>query len=147
MTEREVMAELVRFVGVLTYGKERWFKQNGCWYDRMFGDCIQNEVLLERITEAINDEIEDRPTEMMEDGTLAVRVSGAKDVSRVLVMDTDSHVGGGLYYVDKDNKPTGKWVFDEDGYFRCEVCGKKPNDQSATTDYCPHCGAKMGGAE
>ena len=87
----------------------------------------------------------DRPTEMMEDGTLAVRVSGAKDVSRVLVMDTDSHVGGGLYYVDKDNKPTGKWVFDEDGYFRCEVCGKKPNDQSATTDYCPHCGARLGG--
>lgn len=63
MTEREVMAELVRFVGVLTYGKERWFKQNGCWYDRLCGDCIQNEVLLERITEAINDEIADRPTE------------------------------------------------------------------------------------
>lgn len=62
MTEREVMVDLVRFVGVLTYGKERWFKQNGCWYDRMFGDYIQNEVLLERITEAINDEIEDRPT-------------------------------------------------------------------------------------
>lgn len=62
MTEREVMADLVRFVGVLTYGKERWFKQNGCWYDRMFGDCIQNEVFLERITEAINDEIADRPT-------------------------------------------------------------------------------------
>lgn len=62
MTEREVMAELVRFVGVLTYGKERWFKQNGCWYDRLCGDCIQNEVLLERITEAINDENADRPT-------------------------------------------------------------------------------------
>lgn len=97
----------------------------------------------------IQDVLESLPsadaTEMMEDGTLAVRVSGAKDVSRVLVMDTDSHVGGGLYYVDKDNKPTGKWVFDEDGYFRCEVCGKKPNDQSATTDYCPKCGARLGG--
>ena len=57
MTEREVMAELVRFVGVITYGKERWFKQNGRWYDRMFGDYIQNETLLERIRKAIEDEV------------------------------------------------------------------------------------------
>ena len=57
MTEREVMADLVRFVGVLTYGKERWFKQNGCLYDRAFGDYIQNEVLLERIVKAIEDEV------------------------------------------------------------------------------------------
>lgn len=57
MTEREVMAELVRFVGVITYGKERWFKQNGCWYDRLFGDYIQNEILLERIRKAIEDEV------------------------------------------------------------------------------------------
>lgn len=57
MTEREVMADLVRFVGVLTYGKERWFKQNGCWYDRLYGDYIQNEVLLERIRKAIEDEV------------------------------------------------------------------------------------------
>ena len=65
MTEREVMAELVRFVGVLTYGKERWFKRNGCWYDRMYGDHIQNETLLERIGKAIKDEVRcdsaDRP--------------------------------------------------------------------------------------
>ena len=57
MTEREVMDELVRFVGVITYGKERWFKQSGCWYDRAFGDHIQNEVLLERIVKAIEDEV------------------------------------------------------------------------------------------
>lgn len=56
MTEREVMAELVRFVGVLTYGKERWFKRNGCWYDRLVGDYIQNEILLKRIKEEIEDE-------------------------------------------------------------------------------------------
>lgn len=65
MTEREVMADLVRFVGVLTYGKERWFKQNGCWYDRLYGDYIQNESLLERIIKAIKDEVRcdsaDRP--------------------------------------------------------------------------------------
>lgn len=38
---------------------------------------------------------------------------------------------------------TGKWIFDEDGYFHCEMCGKKPNDQNATTDYCPYCGSKI----
>ena len=38
---------------------------------------------------------------------------------------------------------TGKWLFDKDGYFRCEVCGKKPSDQNTTTDYCPHCGARL----
>ncbi len=58
MTEREVMADLVRFVGVITYGKERWFKHNGCWYDRLFGDYIQNEVLLEWIRKAIEDEVQ-----------------------------------------------------------------------------------------
>lgn len=66
MTEREVMADLVRFVGVITYGKERWFKQSGCWYDRLFGDYIQNETLLERIGKAIEDEVRcdsaNRPT-------------------------------------------------------------------------------------
>lgn len=56
MTEREVMVELVRFVGVLTYGKERWLKRNGCWYDRLVGDYIQNEILLKRIKEEIEDE-------------------------------------------------------------------------------------------
>lgn len=43
------------------------------------------------------------------------------------------------------DRPTGKWVFDECGYFHCEVCGRKPNDQNTTTDYCPHCGARLGG--
>ena len=35
-----------------------------------------------------------------EDGTLEVKVPNAKKVGRVLVMDTDSHIGGGLFYPD-----------------------------------------------
>lgn len=57
MTEREVLQELIRFVGVVTYGKERWFKQNGCWYDRVDGQYIQNKQLLDRICSAINSEV------------------------------------------------------------------------------------------
>lgn len=41
------------------------------------------------------------------------------------------------------DRPTGKWVFDDNGYFHCEFCGKKPNDQNETTDYCPNCGSEM----
>ena len=90
-------------------------------------------------------------TEMMEDGTLAVRVSGAKDVSRVLVMDTDSHVGGGLYYVDKDDEPTGEWIKSNilPNGWHCSNC-----DVPVMTDdieemlFCPNCGCPMkGGAE
>ena len=69
MTEREVMADLVRFVGVITYGKERWFKQKGCWYDRPFGDYIQNEVLLERIIESIREDMCDEDVVMCKDCT------------------------------------------------------------------------------
>jgi hypothetical protein len=34
------------------------------------------------------------------DGTLEVKVANAQKVGRVLVMDTDSHIGGGLFYPD-----------------------------------------------
>ena len=37
----------------------------------------------------------------------------------------------------------GEWVFDEKGYFFCSECKRKPNDQYATTDFCPNCGADM----
>ena len=57
MNEHEVLQELVRFIGVITYGKERWFKQNGSWYDRLHGDYIQNESLLDRICKTLREEI------------------------------------------------------------------------------------------
>lgn len=50
-----------------------------------------------------------------------------------------------LSALPSEEPKTGRWVFDECGYFRCEVCGKKPNDQNTTTDYCPYCGARLGG--
>lgn len=58
MTEREALADIVMIIGSLTYGKERWFKDNGCWYDRSKGDYIQNEELVQRISEALNEEID-----------------------------------------------------------------------------------------
>ena len=40
---------------------------------------------------------------------------------------------------------TGRWIWDDKGYFYCGRCGKKPDDQTRTTDYCPNCGADMRG--
>lgn len=42
---------------------------------------------------------------------------------------------------------TGKWVWDDKGYFHCDRCGKKPNDQTRITDFCPNCGSFNGGGE
>ena len=42
---------------------------------------------------------------------------------------------------------TGRWTWDDKGYFYCGRCGKKPDDQTRTTDYCPNCGAKMLGED
>ena len=58
MTEREAFADIVKIIGSLTYGKERWFKNNGCWYDRSKCDYIQNEELVKRISEILNEEID-----------------------------------------------------------------------------------------
>ena len=38
---------------------------------------------------------------------------------------------------------TGHWVFDVDGYFWCSYCGKYPDYQVRTSDFCPNCGAVM----
>ena len=58
MTEREALSDIVKVIGTLTYGKERWFENNGCWYDRKECDYIQNETLVERIGEALREEID-----------------------------------------------------------------------------------------
>ena len=44
-----------------------------------------------------------------EDGTLEVKVPNAQKVGRVLVMDTDSHIGGGLFYPESAEAVQG-WI-------------------------------------
>ena len=58
MSESEALADIVMIIGSLTYGKERWFKNNDCWYDRSEGDYIQNEELVQRISETLKEEID-----------------------------------------------------------------------------------------
>lgn len=48
---------------------------------------------------------------------------------------------------ERFKRPTGKWVWDDKGYFHCDQCGKKPNDQTRATNFCPNCGSFNGGKE
>ena len=57
MNEQEVLERIIRYIGSVTYGKERWFKYNGSWYDRKYCDYIQNEKLLERIIDVLEDDL------------------------------------------------------------------------------------------
>lgn len=63
-----------------------------------------NDERREDIQEAIDLAIEALSAEAVtihKDGTLNVKVPNAQKVGRVLVMDTDSHIGGGLFYPDE----------------------------------------------
>lgn len=56
MTEIEALERIVTFLGSVTYGKERFFRQeNGIWYDRDKGDYITLEQIVERAEEIISD--------------------------------------------------------------------------------------------
>ena len=53
---KEQFINLVRLIGVITYGKERWLLQdNDYWYDRETGTYIDTNELQDRICDVIND--------------------------------------------------------------------------------------------
>lgn len=61
---KEEYMSLIRSIGSITYGKERWFFQENekgledMWYDRHFGDYVDIDKLHKRVYETIK-EIED----------------------------------------------------------------------------------------
>lgn len=58
MNWQEEFESLVRSIGSLTYGKERWFFEDELWYDRADGKYINITELHRRIMEAIREEME-----------------------------------------------------------------------------------------
>lgn len=57
MNWQEEFESLIRTIGSITYGKERWFYQNnGIWYDRKYGDYIGMQLLHIRIYESLGEE-------------------------------------------------------------------------------------------
>lgn len=95
------------------------------------------EELDKKIAEAVS---------IHEDGTLEVKVPNAQKVGRVLVMDTDSHIGGGLFYQDDDEA---EWIFNPtdaiDLMFAKPKCSKCGFESSDGGNFCPNCGARMKG--
>ena len=83
------------------------------------------------------------------DGTLEVKVPNAQKVGRVLVMDTDSHIGGGLFY--PNDAEQGEWEFVDNeifaGEYFCSICGERAEVDTygewILSNYCPNCGARM----
>ena len=56
MNWQEEFESLIRTIGSITYGKERWFYQNnGIWYDRKDGNYIDMQLLHERIYELLGE--------------------------------------------------------------------------------------------
>ncbi len=56
MNYKEEFEYLVRLIGTITYGKERWFLQdNYYWYDRETDTYIDMNELQVRICEILND--------------------------------------------------------------------------------------------
>lgn len=76
-------------------------------------------------------------TQLLDDGTLKVKVSNVLDIKRVMVMD--DNVIYDSYYPDR---PKGKWIVSENGkYITCSNCGLEMFHSDWA--YCPICGADM----
>ncbi|MDT3386269.1 MAG: zinc ribbon domain-containing protein [Bacteroidota bacterium] len=111
------------------------------WWNTQLNGCNRCVMVKDEYTHPSAD----RPTEILDDGTLVVKVPNAKGVGRVLVKDADEnvHIGGGFYYhEDSADRPSGEWQdIDGDGtIYKCSNC----NEISCCNgNYCPSCGARM----
>lgn len=85
--------------------------------------------------------------QLLNDGTLKVRVENVLNIKRVMVMD--DNIIYDSYYPDR---PKGEWLEVEDCvgdvHYKCDQCGVEwtfpygtPKDNSA--NFCPQCGAAM----
>ena len=56
MTKDDALIDIVRYIGVLDLGKERWFEQDdGRWYDRFTGGYITLEQLVDAVEIAVSE--------------------------------------------------------------------------------------------
>lgn len=52
----ETLYDFIKELGSITYGKERFFRQdNGTWYDRKHADYITLDDVIRRIVDAVNE--------------------------------------------------------------------------------------------
>ena len=95
---------------------------------------------------------------LLDDGTLEITVGDYTKVKRVLVEDDNNF--GNLFCEDKADRPQGEWIEmgqNEDGTHnvKCNQCDSaykmRGHAKSISTKlkyrFCPHCGARMKGAD
>ena len=59
MTKNEALDDILQCIGSLTYGKERWFDNNGVWYDRATGEYVPTEEMALRVCKALKESMEE----------------------------------------------------------------------------------------
>ena len=77
--------------------------------------------------------------QLLDDGTLKVKVANVSDIKRVMLMD--DNVIYDSYYPDR---PKGEWKCMADcGVTECDQCGWNVEEYVGDYNFCPNCGAKM----
>lgn len=107
-------------------------------------DDLKINVALDMAIEALKQP--SKEIQLLNDGTLKVRVANVLDIKRVMVMD--DNIIYDSYYPDR---PYGEWLEVEDCgdvLYKCDQCGVEwtfpcgtPKDNNA--NFCPQCGAAM----
>lgn len=112
--------------------QELWRETNDSWYEETY------KVAIEALKQPSN------ATQLLDDGTLKVKVANVLDIKRVMVMD--DNVIYDSYYPDR---PHGEWIFNPKDAIelmftkpKCSKCGFESSDCG---NFCSNCGADMRG--
>lgn len=77
--------------------------------------------------------------QLLDDGTLKVKVANVSDIKRVMLMD--DNVIYDSYYPDR---PKGEWKCMADcGVTECDQCGWNVEEYVGDYNFCPNCGSDM----
>lgn len=60
MTHSEALQDILRCIGGLTFGKERWFPNNGVWYDKLDGKLISTEEMTMRVCTELSEKLKEK---------------------------------------------------------------------------------------
>lgn len=113
--------------------RELWRETNDSWYEEVY------KMAIEALKQPSN------ATQLLDDGTLKVKVANVSDIKRVMVMDDNTIYDS--YYPDR---PKGEWLLECDGgnecdnLYKCSVCGVEYGCQEYDKpNFCFDCGADM----
>ena len=117
------------------------------WYfeedDGVSAEDITKEAVYMLIIDALKQPSDEM--QLLNDGTLKVKVANVSDIKRVMVMD--DNVIYDSYYPDR---PKGEWILECDGrnecdnLYKCSVCGVECGcEEYDKPNFCPNCGADM----